>query len=192
MTDPLVNSLDKFSQYITHYHDKFLSFGRVYTISKRISIPASGVGGGILNIIVDPSLCECDTLMYLPAQYKAYGAGPIYVDLYGGATYTKGTGTALASQNRNPDGPSAQLYVEQAPTVLTDGTKAPIEYTIFSNSGGSFPQATSISGGTSDEMIFVGDKNQVAMFRLTNQENETCTYAYLYMSWVEIFLKDFK
>lgn len=136
-----------------------------FSWSKRFTVGVSGT----VNIIIDPTNISADKdSIVLPTFFGAYGAGPLFIDMYFGAVFTGGTGTVWAGGNRdNTSSSTPATIVTFDPTVTNDGVKTPFEFTVFSDG----ISAVSKAGGQSKEdLIFKARKDGNYMFRIVNQE----------------------
>lgn len=152
----------------------------VFSVSKRLVFPSSSVGGGILDIVIDTT-CSCDVLVFLPVVFKAFGAGPIFIDLYIG-TDADEDGTIIESGNRdNNSANAAQVTSRLNPTINNVGTKAPFEFVILSNG----TAAISMAGGEAKEgQVTSVIKNTKYMFRCATQEANSA-FGYFGSTWFE-------
>lgn len=152
-----------------------------FSLSKRLTIPSSAVGGGILDIVVDPSEVDCDKLVFLPVSIKAFGAGPVFIDLYIG-TQSSDDGTLLTTGNRdNESSNTAKLIWRLNPTISNIGVKTPFEFSVFSDG---IAAVSTIGGETREGQIFNAVKNQKYTFRFMNQEASQA-YGHIASTWFE-------
>jgi hypothetical protein len=152
---------------------------KVFSISKRLTYASSAT----FDIILDPTGCTCDFVVFLPIFLNAYGAGPINIDLYIGATYDDATGTEIESINRNNESTAiAKTKVYLSPTVSNSGTKLPVEFIILSNG----TAATATAGGAvKEDLTFNAKKDQVYMLRITNTEASAASGS-ISANWFEL------
>lgn len=157
--------------------------GIAFGITKRFPIPASP---GVVNIVFDGTAVTSDRLVLLPAAFKAYGAGPIYVDVYFGGNY--GTdGDEIECFNR--DGESANgcnVDVRLNPTITTDGTKTPLEFVIHSNG---VPATASLGGEVIDSFITLLKKDGKYLIRLSNQDTTDAADGWIGLNFFEADIK---
>lgn len=153
--------------------------GLVYSVSKRLILGASAT----VDVIFDPRAFTGNKLIFFPVVFKAFGAGPVFVDLYFGAEYTVGTGTEVLSINRDGEvSTPAQLKVYLAPTITNAGVKLPVEFAVYSNG----IAATAVAGDESSiRAIFKANTSGAYMFRLVNQEAKAAD-ALVGGNWVEV------
>jgi len=150
----------------------------LFSVSKRLTF----AGLAIHDIVIDPLACTCDNLVFLPAVFKAFGAGPIEIDMYFGVT-TDSDGTEWGSINRdNTSSNTADVVVKLDPTVTDVGIKLPVEFSIFSDG----IAAVSLAGGESKEgLVFNARKDGKYMFRFTNTENAVANSTIAF-NWYEV------
>jgi len=135
----------------------------VFSISKRFSIPASGV----VDIVFDSTGITSDFLVFLPVFFQGFEAGPIEIDLYAG-TNADDDGTEIICFNRNelsvkPCGMKVWLN----PTINDIGTKLPVEFEIPSDGT---PATATLGGSAGDSIVTNINKAAKHTFRLTNIE----------------------
>lgn len=149
----------------------------VFSWSRRFICPSSAVGGGIFDIVINPMLIAEDrTLVILPVSFTAFGAGPIFADLYFG-TDSDEDGTACQGGNRdNRSLTQAKIEICFNPTINDIGTKTPFEFMITSDG---VPAVASFGGQTKDDLIFIARKDGKYTFRMINQEANpaSCVFA---------------
>ncbi len=136
---------------------------RVFSISKRFTIPSSGV----VDIVFDGTGISGNFLVFLPVFFQGFGAGPIEIDLYAG-TNADDDGTEIICFNRNElSSKDCEMVVRLNPNINDIGTKLPVEFEIPSDG----TPATSTLGGQAGGTV-VTNINKAAkhMFRLTNTE----------------------
>ncbi len=152
--------------------------GITHSISKRLTFG----GSSTTEIVIDPTSFTGNMLVFLPVTFKAYGAGPINIDLYVG-TNSDSDGTVLSTINRNNESPNvSQLEIRLNPTVNSVGVKTPVEFVMFSNG----TPAAAIAGGSSkQDLVFVPDRTNKYMFRIINTDNSDA-YGYVAMNWFEV------
>jgi len=152
--------------------------GLVFSVSKRLSIALSSTN----DIVIDPTACTCTDLVFLPIVFKAYGAGPINIDMYVGVN-SDADGTLWASGNRdNKSSITADLTVRLNPTINSVGVKLPFEFVILSNG----TAAVATAGGESKEaLIFLPRKDVKYMFRIVNTEANDAA-GHVSINWFEV------
>jgi hypothetical protein len=175
----LSNAVSPLKGLITEDLANSLVFDSVlFSISKRLTIGALGV----VDIVFDPTACGCDFVVILPVSFKAFGAGPINIDLYINPIYT--LGTVIEAGNRDftsPNTPDAIWTLN--PTVSDPGIKSPFEFIVLSDG----VAATAVAGGeTRESQVSNIDPSKKYMFRLTNQENSAVIGAGMAASWFEL------
>lgn len=154
--------------------------GKTFSVAKRETLALSSTN----NIVIDTSAVTSDFLVFLPVVFKAFGAGPINVDLYFG-TDADEDGTIWQSTNRdNTSSNTSSVVVRYNPTINNDGTKLPPEFTIFSNGTAAVAEA---GGETREGLVFNARKDGKYMFRVVNTEANP---AFFHMSatWYEVFV----
>lgn len=148
-----------------------------FSWSKRFVIPSSAVGGGVIDIVVDPTgVAAGVTLVVLPVSFTAFGAGPVNIDFYFG-TIADADGTPFPSGNRdNRSDTTSNVIVQSNPTINDPGVKTPFEFMIPSDG---VPAVASFGGQTKDDLIFIARCDGKYMFRLTNTEANpaSCVFA---------------
>ena len=154
----------------------------VFAISKRILIPASATPGAtVLDIALDPTACTCDFFVFLPVFFEAFGAGPIFVDLYVNPVYTGGT--TIVPTNRDLSSlKTSDAVWKLAPSVSDPGIKTPSEFVIFSNGTAAVAKA---GGSSKGDLATNIDKTKKYMFRFENQENVEAS-AIITANWFEV------
>lgn len=147
-----------------------------FSWSKRFIVPSSAVGGGVANIVIDPTAVPAGkVLVVLPISFSAFGAGPIFVDLYFG-TDADEDGTLLVSGNRdNRSVTTAGTIARLDPTVNDIGVKTPFEFMIPSNG---VPAVASFGGQTKDDLIFIARCDGKYTLQLVNQEANSATVVF--------------
>lgn len=149
----------------------------VFGISKRLTIPSSG----IVDIVIDPSAFDKDRLVFLPITFKAFGAGPIYIDIYFGTEYNGGA--EIESINRDlTSSAEAKIKVWLDPNITEVGTKLPSEFVILSDG---VAAVSNVGGETKEDLIFNGRIDGNYLFRLTNQE-ANAAQGFIASNWAEI------
>lgn len=141
----------------------------VFSWGKRFVCPSSAVGGGIFDILIDPTGIDADrVVVMLPVSFTAFGAGPIFVDLYANPTVTAATGIIQSGSNRdNRSTTLPKAVITFDPIVTAPGAKLPPEFMIPSDG---VPAVSSFGGEVKDDLIFIANRNVKYMFRLINQE----------------------
>lgn len=135
-----------------------------FTWAKRFPLGASGVVDIVLSSMSVPS---GKTVVILPVSFKAFGAGPVYIDVYSGGDIDD-DGDLWAGSNRDlrsvvtPDS-----YVRFNPTVNNVGIKAPFEFVIHSDG---VPANAVIGAESKEDLVTIARKDGKYLFRLTNQE----------------------
>lgn len=136
-----------------------------FSWEKRFTVPASGE----VNILVDPTaLPDGKDIVILPLSFRAFGGGPINIDLYGGAssnedgTLWQGTNRRFGSANVRP-----ATIARLNPTGLAAGTKTDFEYVIYSAASGAAGRI-SIGGETRDDLVSVPRSDIKYLFKFTN------------------------
>ncbi len=136
--------------------------GCVFSISKRFTIPSSGV----VDIVFDPTAITSNFVVFLPVFFQGFGAGPIEIDLYAG-TDSDDDGTEIICFNRNElSSKDCEMAVWLNPTINNIGTKLPPEFEIPSDG----TPATSTLGGQTGDSIVTNLQKIKHTFRLTNTE----------------------
>jgi len=149
-----------------------------YAICKRFLIGASAT----VDIVMDPTGCTKYHIIMLPFLFSAYGAGPIFIDVYSGPTVTPVTGTIWDDQERyHGAGNPPELIFTLNPTITDPGTKMPPEFSIFSN--GTAAIATT-GGQATENLICKLNVSAKYLFRLINQEGNQA-YAHAGFNWLE-------
>lgn len=145
-----------------------------FSWSKRFNIGSSAT----VDIVINPQNIDTDKyLIVFPATFSAFGAGPIFIDMYFATTYTGGTKWEGSNRlNTSNTIPKTEIYL--SPTIISPGIKLPPEFMISSNSGGP-AGLVKVGGQTKDSLIFVGRKDGNYMFRCINQESAVakCSFA---------------
>lgn len=142
--------------------------GVSYTWSRRFTVPSSAVGGGILDIVINPTCIPSEKLFVaLPVSFIAFGAGPINVDIYFG-TSSDEDGTLWLGTNRDfrIEEPAC-TKIRLSPTINDPGIKTPLEFMIPSDG---VPAVASFGGQVEENLISIGRKDGKYMFRFTNTE----------------------
>jgi hypothetical protein len=152
--------------------------GDAFSVAKRFIIPASGV----VDFVFDPTQATSDQVILLPLTFKAFQAGPIYIDIYFG-TDSNNDGVLLEGVNRDLNIlTTGEVFIRQAPTINNTGVLRPNDFVIFSDG----VAATAIIGGeSSEELILKIKKDQKYLIRLTNQEASPA-FAHIAANWFEI------
>ena len=149
----------------------------VFGISKRFDIPLSGT----VDIVIDPSAFDRKRLLFLPVTFRAFGAGPIHIDIYFGTEYSGGT--EIESINRDlTSSTEAKVKIYLDPTIIEAGTKLPTEFVILSDG---VAAVSNIGGETKEDLIFNGRTDGNYLFRLTNQE-ASAAQGFIASNWAEI------
>lgn len=152
----------------------------LYTISKRLSIPASP---NKLNLVIDTTNCNCKHLIFLPIVFRSFGAGPIHIDNYFG-TNSDNDGTIMDSMNTNhTSADNAKLTMRLNPTINSDGTLLPKNDIILSDGVAAISQ---MSSECEENQFFVARKDGKYLIRLSNQEASPTTGAHILFNWMEI------
>jgi hypothetical protein len=150
--------------YISAFENKLIQDGQIFGISTRLTIPATGT---TVRLLFDPTAFTGRALLVLPALFKAYGAGPIYINIYENPTYTGGTEIDSINFNFNSTN-AAESIVKLNPTVTVLGTKLPNEYILLSAGG----PAVARTGGeaSAGDLVFDVDRTKKYLYVLDNQE----------------------
>ncbi len=139
--------------------------GLAFGTSKRISFPATP---GLVSITFDSQAVTKDKVVLLPMSFKAFGAGPVNIDIYFGGTYGD-DGTLIDVFNRdNESANTPKSILRLNPTITTKGLKLPPEFVIFSNGT---PAVTSIGGEVIGDFISLLRKDGKYLIELSNQDN---------------------
>ena len=152
--------------------------GKTFSIAKRHTLALSSTN----DIVIDPTACNCDYLVFQPVAFKAFGAGPVNIDMYIG-TDADEDGTVCGSINRdNTSATTSPVVVRLNPTINDVGTKLPVEFTIFSNG----TAAVAVAGGESREgLVFNARQDAKYMFRVINTEANPAFF-HVSMTWYEV------
>jgi len=150
----------------------------VFSVAKRHTLALSSTN----DIVIDPTLCECDYLVFQPVAFKAFGAGPVNIDMYFG-TDADEDGTVWGSINRdNTSSNTSPVLVRLNPTINDAGTLLPVNFTIFSNG----TAAVAVAGGeTREGLIFNARTDGKYMFRVINTEANPAFF-HVSMTWYEV------
>lgn len=150
----------------------------VFSIAKRFTIGASAT----VDIVIDPTNCNCGFLVFLPIALKAFQAGPINIDFYFGVNSDE-DGTLWGSSNRlNTSSTTSGLTVRLNPTINDVGTKLPPEFVIYSDGT---PAMATLGGESKDDLVFVARQDGKYMFRFINQE-ASIAQAHASFNWFEV------
>lgn len=151
--------------------------GVVFGISTRLVVPASGIS----YLLIDPTAFTGVSFILLPPLFKAYGGGPIFIDLYTNPTYSGGT--TIDSINFNFNSANVSEAIVKLDPVITDlGSKLPNEYSIFSVG---LPATAKTGGEAGLNLAFTLNTDDTYLYRLTNQENSAAD-ASVVTDWYEI------
>lgn len=186
--NPIKNAISPNGAILKEDLENYLvQLGFAFSISKRIIIPASGavIGTNVLKIVVDLTACTCEKLIFIPIFFKAFGAGPVFIDVYQDPTVTPATGTVIPSGNRNfilAATQTPETVWTLSPTVTNNGTKLPFEFSIQSDGAAA---VTTTGGDSKEDLIFVPDRKKY-LFILENQENTATTAALISSTWAEL------
>jgi hypothetical protein len=151
-----------------------VSFGA----TKRFSVGSSAV----VDIVFDPTAVTSEYLVLLPISFKAFGAGPINIDVYFGGTYGN-DGTLIPCYNRDNNSVTmCNSVLRLAPTITTVGTKLPIEFTIFSDG---IPATATLGGEVNGDFVTLLRKDGKYLIRLTNTEANAAV-AWMGLNWFEV------
>ena len=146
--------------------------------SKRVNIPSSGT----VDIVFDPTSVATDFLVLLPISIRAFGAGPVNVDLYFGGTYGD-DGTDVICFNRdNTSSTDCQAEIQVDPTITTTGVKLAPEFVIFSNGT---PATVALGGEVRQDFVTNLRKDGKYLIRLTNQESNPAQ-GWFGLNWFEV------
>lgn len=151
---------------------------KTFSIAKRHTLTASSTN----DIVIDTTGCSCDYLVFQPVAFKAYGAGPVNIDMYFGVDADE-DGTLWGSVNRdNVSAETSPVDIRLNPTINDVGTKLPVEFVIFSNG----TAAVAVAGGESREgLIFVARQDGKYMFRVINTEANPAFF-HVSATWYEV------
>ena len=152
--------------------------GILFSISKRLSIGASAT----VDIVFDPTNCSCDFVVILPVSFKAFGAGPITVDLYANPDYVGGTPIVPVNRDFTSANTPKAIWA-LSPTINDVGTKLPPEFIILSDGHAAVAQA---GGETRESQVSNIDTTKKYMFRLINLEASAVNGAAIAASWFEL------
>lgn len=160
-----------------------VQLGYAFSISKRIVIPAGGapIGTNVLRIAVDLTVCDCNQLIFLPIFFKAFGAGPIFIDVYQDPEYTDGTPIPIGNRNFASQNTPDVIWL-LSPTMSSDGVKLPFEFSIESDGTAA---VTTTGGDSKEDLVFVPDRKKY-LFILANQENTVTSSALISSTWAEL------
>lgn len=149
-----------------------------FSVCKRIDIGSAAT----INIIMNPTSCTKKNILLTSMEWTAFGAGPIFVDVYANPTY--GTdGDDLTAINRNHESAiTPEMFFLINPFIDNDGSKIPAEFAILSDGT---PATASTGGRLTDETLCQIDRTRVYLFRLVNQEASPTTGATLFFNWIE-------
>lgn len=179
ITEILENSYSRFGSIsaIDIAEDRVL-LGKTFSIAKRHTLALSSTN----DIVIDPTSCSCDYLIFQPVAFKAFGAGPINIDMYFGVNSDE-DGTLWQSINRdNTSANTSPVVVRLNPTINDPGTKLPVEFTVFSN--GTAAVATA-GGETREGLIFNARQDGKYMFRVINTEANPAFF-HISATWYEV------
>ncbi|MCP4336478.1 MAG: hypothetical protein GY679_01345 [Mycoplasma sp.] len=159
--------------------------GHSYTVAKRITIPGSGTGGGIFDVVIDPtgyvSPTEIGKLFVFPPALNALG-GEYHLDFYSEPTYSGGTPYNGFNRIFSDVTPS-QVDIDIGVTTTDPGTKIDnLEWFIPSQTGGFFSASTSVT--ISDRLPAEFDPTKKILFRFINQSATAGTIGFR-MTWFE-------
>ena len=142
----------------------------VFTLSRRLTIP----GSSTVNVVFDLTGATGAFVVNLPLRFKAYGGGPLEIDLYKDVVYTGGTGTVLPTVSRDEVvSPTAGTVVIEDPTITDPGVVTPLQYVLYSAAG--LGVANDIAGLDSSELFFVNSLN-VKRFEIRNTSAEDALF----------------
>lgn len=154
--------------------------GYTFSISKRLTLALSSTN----DIVFDTTGCNCDYLVVQPVSFKAYGAGPINIDMYFG-TNTDEDGTVWESINRdNTSLNTSGLVARLNPTINDVGTKLPVEFAVFSDG---VAAVASVGGETREGLVFNARTDGKYMFRVINTEANPAFFTFA-ATWYEVML----
>jgi hypothetical protein len=164
--------------YTSAIENKFLQEGVIFGISKRLTL----LGGTPTYMVFDPTAFTGNVILQLPMLVKAFGAGPIFIDLYTNPTYTGGTIVNSINFNFNSSKVS-NFIVKLNPTVTDLGTKMANEYAVFSDG----VSANSKLGGEASTGNLLFDLKLSNKYLIVfNNQDTTSAYATVATDWVEI------
>jgi len=153
--------------------------GVCYSLSRRLSIG----GSAVVDIVFDPSAStDKNFIVFLPVTFKAYGAGPINIDLYVNPTYTGGAAMPFSNRDFTSQAASDVVWTLN-PTVSDAGTLTPFQFIILSNGTAAVASA---GGEASENQVTNIDISKKYMFRLTNTEAAAVTGASIAATWFEV------
>jgi len=136
----------------------------------------------VFDILFDPTAFSKSELILLPISFKAFGAGPVFIDTYVDPVVTA-NGTEILSINRNLKiADAAELKIYKQPTTSSPGSKLPPEFSIFSDGTAAVAH---VGGSVSIDLVLVIDPTKKYLFRLSNQEN-TNADATISSAWFEV------
>lgn len=168
--------------YISAFENKLIQEGKIFGFSKRLVIP----GNGKVDITIDPTAVTTNFALLLPPLIKAFGAGPIHIDIFTNPVYTGGTTIESINFNKNSSNTSGMVILLN-PVVTDDGEQQPNQYTIFSSQTGGGAHTTQTGGEASmGDLIYDLNLDDVVMFRLSNQDTTNAAQGTFVTDWAEI------
>jgi hypothetical protein len=150
--------------------------GLSFTSSQIVVSPDQGQ----IDILVDPTVCACDQIVFAPLSFTA-DEGPITVEIYTGTTVSA-NGTELPAFNRRATSTNTTgMKLYSGPTVTDAGTKFS-ELLIPVSAVG--PQIT--GSPTATGLPFEIDKGVLYMARIINNNGANANVQYS-ATWFEIY-----
>lgn len=138
--------------------------GVAFGLTKRVTYTAAT----LTNITFDAQAVTKDRVVLLPISFKAFGAGPINIDVYFGGDYSD-NGTQVGCFNRDGENSNTcDSIVRLNPTINTKGTKLPLEFVILSNGT---PAVASLGGDVIDDFITLLRKDGKYLIELDNTDS---------------------
>ncbi len=137
--------------------------GKVWTCRHVITVPA-----GISNLFIDPTATvgQNKAVSLTPPFFSAVGGEEIILTLYGGSTYTGGTGTVQVIGNRNQNVPGLPLTViNYGATLVTPGVA--VAEQLVGSSASFFSTSAGMSTANG---ILVANSNIVSRYEINNTD----------------------
>lgn len=151
--------------------------GVSFAASKRFTIGSEGV----VDLVFDGTAVTKEFIVFLPLTIKAFGAGPIYIDIYSGGDYSD-NGTLIDCINRDTTSINdCESVIRLNPTITTTGTKLPVEFAVYSNG---IPAVASLGGEVKEDFVLLLRKDVKYLIRMTNQEANAAD-AWFGFDWFE-------
>jgi len=151
----------------------------VFGLSKRFSIASSEV----IDIVLDTTLFDKETLVLLPFSITGFDAGPLFADLYVGTTYTGGTNWSGIDRNFCDTVESSEVFAVYKPTITLEGVKQEPEFMIPSNGT---PAVATLAGAAKSDLLFKLKPGINYMLRITNTSTSNSGTGLIAMNWFEV------